>query len=138
MKEFKEINQLVKNEECKSENIQASHIPDSTHTCVSTPKHVSPNLKPSPLALKSMIETRENAWKEKLHEMKNYDVSNCLKRHKITKESRAKIVDLLMILMNELRFSTLTFFKAISMLDLYLKNITMYFLNVFKSLINFL
>lgn len=82
-------------------------------------------LFPSSIELKLSEEHKLDLITDMLSQEENYLCQNCLKKHKITPSLRAEMVNWMIEALSTFQCSDQTFFKAVTILDLY-------FLNTYK------
>ena len=74
---------------------------------------------PSKMTLKAIKEHKKDIFKTMINSSKKRVADSCLKRHHIPPELRAKMVDWMIEVMFSLNCSEITFFKAVTIMDLY-------------------
>ena len=74
---------------------------------------------PTKLTLRESAEHRTELWIEKLRAIEGYDVTGCLKRHEVSPEKRASMVNWILEITKRYECSDLTFFKAVAIMDLF-------------------
>ena len=84
------------------------------------------DLIPNELTLKTMDEHRNDVWIQKKADLNEFDLSNSLRKQKVTQKQRAKMVDWMIEVMYKQKSQQAAFFKAAAILDLYHKSTKRY------------
>ena len=74
---------------------------------------------PSVLSLKEAKEHQNDFWKERLSDLEDFSVSNCLVKHEVKPAHRSAMVNWMIEVLQEFTCETLTIFKAVAIMDLF-------------------